>query len=219
MEVLRLANVGLDYPGQPAVLDGVNLLVRRGEMQVLMGRSGSGKSSILSLASGLRSPTRGRVGLLGRPYPKDADRVAQLRKDHIGLVFQHLHLIPELTVRENIELPLRLRHAPRKARSDRAQRLMETFDLSSLADALPRRMSGGEQQRCAIARALAPSPDLLLVDEPTSALDRENAQTVIASLQKARGEGAAILVVTHDNLFQSVGPVSRLEGGRLQTNE
>lgn len=210
-----MARVGLDYPGRPGVLQDIDLLVRKGELKVLMGRSGSGKSSILTLAAGLRPPTRGQVGLMGKPYPEDADEVAQLRKRHLGMVFQHLHLIPELTVRENILLPLKLRHAARADANQRADALLSAFDLVPIADALPRRLSGGEQQRCAIARALAPKPDLLLVDEPTSALDKENAQTVIRALHDATKQGAGVLVVTHDELFQDAGPVLRLDEGRI----
>ena len=215
MPVLRLEQVRLDYPARPGVLADIDLDVDPGELVVLQGRSGSGKSSLLAVASGLESPTSGSVHVGGRPMAgDDADR-ARVRADHVGLVFQHLNLLGELTVEENIGLPLRLRRVPGAKRRERVAALAGTFGIAGLLGRRPGSLSGGEQQRVAIARALATEPALLLVDEPTSNLDAENARTVIDALVAAAGQGAAVLVATHDPLFAGVGRTHRLVDGRL----
>lgn len=216
VDALRLERVDLDYPGNPGVLQGVTFRIPKGHLVVLEGRSGSGKSSILRLAAGLERPTRGVVRLMEEALGDDRDENARRRAKHVGLVFQHLHLLPELSVSENIQLPLRLRQAPPDATKVRTQELIDRFGLQALADARPTRLSGGEQQRVAIARALAVRPDLLLVDEPTSALDKDNALNVIDALQEAARSGAAVLVATHDDLFRDAGPVLRIEDGAIQ---
>lgn len=141
-------------------------------------------------------------------------RAGVVRQD-VGLVFQHLHLLNELTARENIELPLRLRHAPRATTRQRATELLGRFGLDGLADRLPATLSGGERQRVAIARALATAPALLLVDEPTSSLDRHNAAEVAMALAQAAASGAAVLVATHDTMLRTLGRQLRMVDGTL----
>ncbi len=213
VEVLRFDSVHFRYPGGPPILDGVDLRVMHGRVTVLQGRSGSGKSSMLSLAAGLASPSRGTVSLMGRPLPVAA---AAVRAKHIGLVFQHLNLLDELNVRENIELPLRLQGAKRPVREAAVAELSEMFGIRGLLARRPASLSGGEQQRVAIARALATKPKLLLADEPTSSLDRENAQLVIQALEAAAESGAAVLVAAHDELLTGRPNTYQLDAGRLR---
>ena len=211
-----MEGVGLDLPGRPGVLSGISFALPVGELFVLEGRSGSGKSSLLSVAAGLQAPTAGTVHVMGEPIDaRDPGRAAALRARHVGLVFQHLHLLSELTVQENVELPLRLRHEGRAASRARAAELLALFGLEGLADRFPPSLSGGEQQRVAIARALAPRPGLLLVDEPTSSLDRANSVRVGDALRQAAASGAAVLVATHDPLLHRLGRLARIDEGRL----
>jgi len=208
-----MRGVSLDYPGAPGVLRDIDLRVPQGRVVVLAGRSGSGKSSLLSLVAGLEPASSGSIQVMEEAMTPET--AASIRAAHIGLVFQHLHLVPELTVQENIDLPLRLRRDRKEERGPRVADIMERFGLKGLADARPGRLSGGEQQRTAIARALVTDPHLLLVDEPTSALDHDNAQQVIQALRVAAAAGAGVLVATHDELFAKAGPVLRLSDGRI----
>jgi ABC-type lipoprotein export system ATPase subunit len=212
-----LSGVGLDYPTRPGVLRDVHLAIPPGAVAVLEGRSGSGKSSLLAVAAGLEAPTQGLVQVLGETMdPRDADQRSGLRSRHIGLVFQHLHLLSELSVEENIGLPLRLRRAAKPERLQRTRELLDAFGIAPLRDRRPAGLSGGEQQRVAIARALAVRPALLLVDEPTSSLDAENALTVLDALRSAAREGASVLVATHDEVLHKAGRLFAIEGGRVR---
>ena len=217
VDALTLEDVHLGYPGRPTVLDGVSLTLTQGQVVVVRGRSGSGKSTLLAVASGLEVPQAGRVRVMGEPLdPADPAQRARVRARHVGFVFQHLHLLGELDLRENVELPMRLAHVARATARDRALRLLDSFGLRKLAHRRPSQVSGGEQQRAAIARALSMQPTVLLVDEPTSNLDAANAMTVVQALRTAASEGAAVLVASHDELLASAGRNLRLEGGRLE---
>lgn len=217
MDALRLHDVGLDYPGRPGVLQGVALRLAPRQIAVVRGRSGSGKSTLLAVAAGLQPWTRGSVEVMGTALDAaDPDQRAAVRGQHVGLVLQHLHLLGELTIRDNVALPLRLKRWPRAKAAARADELLARFGLADLASRRPAQASGGEQQRAAIARALALRPDLLLVDEPTSALDQANALTVVDALRKASEDGAAVLVASHDELLRRLGPSWLLADGRLE---
>ncbi len=210
-----MAGVGVSFPGRPDVLANVNLRVAAGEVAVVQGRSGSGKSTLLAVAAGLQEPHAGAVRILGEAMDATRASAAALRRKHVGIVFQHLNLLAELSVAENVALPLRLRRFPARQRDARVNELLHRFGLTDLAHRRPGTLSGGEQQRVAIARALAPGPRLLLVDEPTSSLDDANARTVAAALGQAAQLGAAVLVSTHDPLMASVGTRYRIVAGRL----
>jgi ABC-type lipoprotein export system ATPase subunit len=232
---LRLDHVGLDYPGRPAALADINLEVAAGEVVVVEGRSGSGKTSLMQVCAGLVPATSGVVTFMGTELRQGTDQGTYQGTDqgasqgtnqgidqrpdlraHIGLDFQHLHLLGELTARENVELPLRLHGARKPAARARAQHLLELLGIGTLAARRPATLSGGERQRVAIARALAPGPELILVDEPTSNLDRQNAIEVAKALRAAAGAGAAVLVATHDSLLRPLGRNLLMTDGRLQ---
>lgn len=216
MPVLRLQDVHLDYPGRPGVLRGVTLQVAAGELVVLRGRSGSGKSSLLGVCAGLQVPTSGTAHVAGEDLAGDASHRAHVRARHVGLVLQHLHLLGELSLQDNVALPMHLAGWRRPATRERSQALLARFGLAALAKRLPGQCSGGEQQRAAIARALALKPALLLVDEPTSNLDARNALGVAKALEAARSDGAAVLVASHDDVLDGFGRHVHLVDGRLE---
>jgi ABC-type lipoprotein export system ATPase subunit len=200
-------------------LDGVDLSVGAGELVALVGRSGSGKSTLLHLAGGLDVPDTGSVRVADRDLASlsVADR-ARVRRREVGLVFQFFHLLPTLSVAENVELPLLL--DKRRRRSERVRTLLERVGVAHRADHLPGELSGGEMQRAAIARALVAEPALLLADEPTGNLDSATGAGVLALLAEAVAEaGTALVMVTHDEAAAALaGRVLRLRDGRLTSS-
>ncbi len=182
--------------GPLEVLAGADLTLANGESLALMGESGSGKSTLLHLAAGLDLPDRGEVRVGGEVVSSlaETDR-AKLRRETLGLVFQQFHLVPSLTVRDNLRLQARLAG---RERPDWTAELIERLGLAGLEKRYPEQLSGGQQQRLAIGRALAPRPALLLADEPTGNLDEGSADDVLALLLTlVRDTGCALLVVTH----------------------
>lgn len=179
--------------GNTPVLSDANLVIEAGAELAVTGRSGSGKTTLLLILAGLISPNRGTVRWPGLD-PDPATRRAQ-----IGLVFQAPSLMPELTAAQNVELPLRLRGFTLDQAHQATQTALATVDLSDAADALPEQLSGGMQQRVAVARVLAGTPRLVLADEPTGALDRASAFTVLTALRdRISATGGALIVATHD---------------------
>ncbi len=201
-ELLRLSGISQQYGnGATSVtaLSGVDLTVHAGELVAVMGASGSGKSTLLAVAGGLSTPTAGEVVVEGT-YLSDARSadVARLRRRTLGFVFQDFNLIPTLTARENVSLPLELDGwKPRRARSA-ADDALASVSLSDRADHFPDDLSGGQQQRVAIARAVAGPRSLILADEPTGALDSETGDTVLRMLRSRVDAGAGGILVTHD---------------------
>ncbi|MCP5161238.1 MAG: ABC transporter ATP-binding protein [Hahellaceae bacterium] len=180
-------------------LNDINLTINKGEYVSVMGASGSGKSTLLNILGLLDTPSLGHYHLLNH----DTTRVSEperdrLRREHIGFVFQSYHLVPRLTARENIELPLVLAGAPRAQRKAACDALLERLSLTDRAGHLPNQLSGGQRQRVAIARALITQPQLLLADEPTGNLDSHSGSEVITLLEALHQEGITLLVVTHD---------------------
>ncbi len=182
------------------VLEGVNLQVPQGEFLALMGPSGSGKSSLLNLIGGLDRPTQGSVVVGGERIDQLSDRkLAAWRARHVGLVFQLYNLLPTLTAERNVDLPLLLTHLSRAERKQHAATALSIVGLSHRTRHYPRQLSGGEQQRVGIARAIVTDPTLLLCDEPTGDLDRKSGDEILNLLQALNREhGKTIIMVTHD---------------------
>ena len=198
------------------VLEDASLEVQRGEVVAVVGRSGSGKSTLLHLLGGLEQADAGQITVAGQRLDRLREReLTRLRGRAIGFVFQFFHLVPELTGAENVELPARLPGAPAEALR-RARALVDQLELADVADRLPHELSGGEQQRFAVARALVHDPPLVLADEPTGNLDPEAAGTVLGLLRAAADEGRAVLLVTHEAAATAIADrVLRVEDGRL----
>ena len=182
------------------VLDGLSLEVPRGEFLALMGPSGSGKSTLLNLIGGLDRPSKGVVAIGGDRIDSMSDReLAAWRARHVGLVFQFYNLLPVLTAERNVELPLLLTPLSKGERRKHVETALKVVGLSHRARHYPRQLSGGEQQRTGIARAIVTDPTLLLCDEPTGDLDRKSGDEILSLLQALNKEqGKTIIMVTHD---------------------
>jgi ABC-type lipoprotein export system ATPase subunit len=198
------------------VLDGVDLVVQRGEIVSIVGRSGSGKSTLLHVLGGLERPDGGSVEVAGERLEDLGQRaLGRLRARRVGFVFQFFHLVPELTGADNVALPARLPGAPAGGRR-RAARLVAELGLGEVAGSLPHTLSGGEQQRFAIARALVNDPAVILADEPTGNLDAVAAEQVVGLLGDAARRGCAVIVATHDTEIGAIADrVLTLRDGRL----
>lgn len=180
-------------------LDHIDLHIAAGEYLSVMGPSGSGKSTLLNILGLLDKPSAGEYLLAGTATGSlREEQRAKLRRQHIGFVFQSYHLIPRLTARENIELPLVLAGEAPKTRRQKVDQLLERLDLSERAEHIPNQLSGGQRQRVAIGRAIITEPDLLLADEPTGNLDSRSGLEVITLLEELNAGGITLLVVTHD---------------------
>ena len=182
------------------VLKDLHLKVPKGEFLALMGPSGSGKSTLLNLVGGLDRPTKGSVSIAGDRIGQWSDRMlAAWRARHIGLVFQLYNLLPVLTAERNVELPLLLTHLSKAERREHVATALSVVGLSQRAKHYPRQLSGGEQQRVGIARAIVTDPTLLLCDEPTGDLDRKAGDEILSLLEALNREhGKTIIMVTHD---------------------
>lgn len=182
------------------VLTGIDLNVQRGEFLALMGPSGSGKSTLLNLIGGLDRPTRGSVTIGADRIDQLSDRkLADWRARHVGLVFQFYNLIPVMTAERNVELPLLLTHLSKSERRAHVATALGVVGLDHRTRHYPRQLSGGEQQRVGIARAIVTDPTILLCDEPTGDLDRKSGDEILALLQALNREhGKTIIMVTHD---------------------
>ena len=200
------------------VLSGLDLTIAQGAFVVLMGRSGSGKSTLLNCLSGIDVPTRGDVIVGGENLTVLSEKERTLfRRRHIGFIFQSFNLIPTLTVAENVTLPLELSGNADAAAEEKALGVLERIGLTGRADSFPDRLSGGEQQRVAVARALAHDPLLILADEPTGNLDYDTGQQVLGLLSSLLSKtGKTLLVATHDpTLLDRADRVLELQGGQL----
>ena len=196
-------------------LAGVSLEVSAGEFAAVQGASGCGKTTLLLAAGGLLAPDGGTVEIDGRnPYALDPDRRAAFRAEKVGFVFQQFHLIPYLSVSDNVLAPALARSSPNAQK--KARGLVERFGLADRAEHLPGELSVGERQRVALARALLNEPDLILADEPTGNLDEDNARIVLQSLADVAQSGRAVLLVTHDVTAAGFTQKRwRLDNGRL----
>lgn len=200
------------------ILDGTSLRIMRGEMVAIIGESGAGKSTLLHILGALDQPSSGEVRIAGRAVHAGSEELlADVRNKSIGFVFQFHHLLREFTALENVMMPLLIAGKSTSSVRSRAMALLDTVGLSARADHLPSALSGGEQQRVAVARALAPEPALLLADEPSGNLDRGNAQRlheIFSTLASSHGVG--VVVVTHNQaLAARADRVLLLDAGRV----
>jgi len=219
--VLELQHVSKSYREARArrvVLDDVSLAIPRGEFVAVMGRSGTGKSTLLNLISGIDVADSGTILLDGTDLSALGERDRTLKRRHaVGFVFQFFNLIPTLSVAENLMLPLELIGSPADAARERVANMLQRVDLATRAESFPDRLSGGEQQRVAVARALVHEPDLVLADEPTGNLDAETGRSVLALLcDMSRDAGKTLIIVTHsEEVAARAGRVLRIEDGRV----
>ena len=218
--LMELRDVYKIYPmGDEAVhaLDGVSLTIDRGEFVAIVGSSGSGKSTAMNIIGCLDVPTSGTYRLGGVDVSTmDDDHQAEIRNRMLGFIFQQYNLIPKLTVRENVELPLLYAGVGAEERRRRAEESLERVGLAGKERNLPSQLSGGQQQRVSIARALAGNPSLILADEPTGALDSRTGREVLGFLQKLHAEGNTVVLITHDNsIAVQARRIVRLQDGKV----
>ncbi len=199
-------------------LQNANLRIHKGEFVALMGPSGSGKSTLLYMIAAIDRPSQGRVRVLDQDLQQLSDKeIAHWRNEHVGFVFQTFNLIPVLTARENVELPLLLTHLSKNERRDHAETALKLVGLEDRMSHYPRQLSGGQEQRVAIARAIVTDPALILADEPTGDLDAHSAQEVLTILSKLNKEqGKTVVMVTHDpHAARYASKIRYLEKGEL----
>ncbi|MCM0083576.1 ABC transporter ATP-binding protein [Geomonas sp. Red32] len=180
-------------------LKGVDLAIEAGEFVTIMGKSGSGKSTLLSILGGMNHPTAGEVEMAGvNLYQLPGEKLADFRARHLGFVFQSFHLIPFLTALENVMLPLAIVKMKKAAKREAAHKALERVGLGGKVDRLPNQLSGGEQERVAIARAIVTNPHILLADEPTGNLDTSTSEEVMALFRELNEAGQTVVMVTHN---------------------
>ncbi len=219
MSVVKLTDLHKSYTmasSEVAVLQHLNLDVQAGEKTAIIGPSGSGKTTLLLILTGLETPSSGGISIAGKSLDgMSADDRADLRREHIGIVFQSFHLIPSLTARENVALPLEI--AGLGNSRDRAMQMLDKVGLSSRYDHYPAQLSGGEQQRVAMARALVNEPSLIVADEPTGNLDEKTGELIMQTLfDLNRDNGTTLVLVTHDNeLAMRCDTTLKLQDGSL----
>ncbi len=200
-------------------LDKINLTVREGEFLAIMGPSGCGKSTLLNILGLIDNPSSGEMYFLGKEVSKYNERQrAELRKNHIGFIFQSFNLIDELTVQENIELPLLYQKISTAERKKLALEVMEKLQIAHRAKHFPQQLSGGQQQRVAVARAVVTKPKMILADEPTGNLDSRNGDEVMDIIKSLNATGTTVIMVTHSpEHAQQAERVVNLFDGKLLT--
>lgn len=185
---------------ETAALNNINIEIEKGEFVAIMGPSGCGKSTLLNIIGMLDSPSSGAYHFLGEDIAKTSEKkLAIVRKQNIGFIFQSFNLIDELTVFENVELALLYNNIPSKERKDRVSRVLDKVGIAHRARHMPSQLSGGQQQRVAVARALVAEPAMILADEPTGNLDSAHGEEVMEMLKQLNQEGATIIMVTHSS--------------------
>jgi len=218
--IVELEGVEKDYGiggGALTVLFDVNLTIHSGEFVAVVGPSGSGKSSLMNILGCLDRCTRGRYRLSGDDVSSlSDDQLSRVRNREIGFVFQSFHLVPQLTVLENVEVPLFYNRGPRRERHTRCLEQLEAVGLSHRLSHYPTQLSGGECQRVAIARALVNQPSMVLTDEPTGNLDTKNGEEVMRLLSELNRDGRTIVVVTHNpEIAESIPRNIEIRDGRI----
>jgi putative ABC transport system ATP-binding protein len=200
--LIEIRNIGKDYQDGETTVQAIremDFYIDDGEFVSIMGQSGSGKSTLLSILGGLNHPTRGRILLDSLDiYKLSSEQRADLRSEYIGVIFQSFQLIPYLTVLENVKLPMAITGKKAKVQDKMARDVLARVGLANKADRLPDQLSGGEQERVAIARAIVNKPPILLADEPTGNLDSKTADEIMDLLKELNHEGQTIIMVTHN---------------------
>ena len=212
-KIFRTENV------QTTALNEVNIEINRGEFVAIMGPSGCGKSTLLNILGLLDNPTSGELWFLGQEVSRFSENSrSDLRNGNIGFVFQSFNLIDELTVFENVELPLLYAEVPVRERVERVNCALERMQIAHRTEHYPQQLSGGQQQRVAIARAIVTNPHLILADEPTGNLDSINGNEVMALLKELNSEGATVVMVTHsEENAREAGRIVRMMDGCILT--
>ena len=223
--VVQIKDVIKTFPvggGEITVLKGLSFDVKSGEFISIVGPSGNGKSTLLNMITGIDRPTSGAVIVTGREVHKMSEnQLAAWRGQHVGIIFQFFQMLPALTLLQNVMLPMDFakKYSPRE-RKERALQLLETVDLADQANKLPGNVSGGQQQRAAIARALANDPELLVADEPTGNLDTRTANDVFDMFVELVKQGKTLVMVTHDKeLSRRVPRVVEIIDGKITRDE
>jgi putative ABC transport system ATP-binding protein len=200
--LIEIENIGKDYQEGESTVQAIKemtFFIDDGEFVSIMGQSGSGKSTMLSILGGLNHPTRGRIVIDSLDiYKLSSEQRADLRSEYIGVIFQSFQLIPYLTVLENVKLPMAITGEKAKEQDKMARDVLARVGLTNKADRLPDQLSGGEQERVAIARAIVNKPPILLADEPTGSLDSKTADEIMDLLKELNSEGQTIIMVTHN---------------------
>jgi putative ABC transport system ATP-binding protein len=218
-EIIHLMDIQKSYDvggNLVPVLKGLDLSVMPGEFVAITGPSGNGKSTLLNMITGIDRPTQGEVIVNGSPvHTMSENQLATWRGENVGIIFQFFQLLPSLSLQQNVIMPMEFAGKyGRKERRDRAMQLLEMVELSDQAHKLPGMVSGGQQQRAAIARALANDPPLLIADEPTGNLDSQTAETIFELFEKLVEQGKSMLMVTHDaNLAQRIPRIIEIKNG------
>ena len=219
MEILRVENLTKIYKNgsnEIRAVDNVSFSVEKGDFVAIIGASGSGKSTLLHLIGGVDRPTNGKVFIDGvNIYDLDNDKLAIFRRRQVGLIYQFYNLIPILNIKENITLPCDLDN--KKVDDDKLQALLETLDLTDRVNHLPNELSGGEQQRVSIGRAMITSPAIILADEPTGNLDSKASEEIVTLLKKANQKyKQTILLITHDlEIASMANRIITIEDGKI----
>jgi putative ABC transport system ATP-binding protein len=209
--MIYLDNVSKTYEKGVTALKHVNLSFKEGELVILKGVSGSGKSTILSLIAGLTKPSSGEVIVDTKQLSKLADHFVTLyRREHIGFVFQRYNLISTLSVKENIQLPLLPMNLPKEELRSRTDKVLSLFKIKDKKEMLVQTLSGGQQQRVAIARAVINNPKIILADEPTANLDEALSLEFIEMIKELKSKNRTIIIATHDPLFFHLDCVDRV---------
>jgi putative ABC transport system ATP-binding protein len=222
IEATEIVKVLGEGAGRIDALKGINLALAGGELTLLMGPSGSGKTTLLSILGCMLSPTSGTVTIRGRSTTGlCSEQLAELRRENVGFVFQSYHLFPTLTAAENVRLALDVRGDCSPRARAKAAEALATVGLAHKANAFPRELSGGEQQRVAVARAIVGDPSVVLADEPTAALDSENGHAVMTMLAEiAKDPARALFIVTHDpRIMPFADRILRIEDGRIVSDQ
>lgn len=220
MAYLELRDIEKAYGGKKnrcPVLQGLTLSIEQGEMTAVMGKSGCGKSTMLNIMGGLDWADSGEYEVAGKAIGKlKGEALARFRRKHIGFVVQNFALIDDMTVSQNIELPLRYRGISPNRRRETVARLLEELEIEGKGQELTRDLSGGERQRVAIARAIACEPDILLADEPTGALDEKTGGEILKILHGLNQKGKTILIVTHEpSVARECGRILYMKDGKI----